>query len=63
LPLSIGAAFVRRNKEMSQAVVCDFARQVGIAPGIVVGRLQEDGHLPDSELNELKEELAWVEPC
>ena len=63
IPARDYAAFVRRNKEMSQTIVSDFAQEVGIAPGIVVGRLQQNGDLPDTELNELKEEFAWVEPC
>lgn len=38
-----------------------FAQQVGVAPGIVVGRLQHDGKIPPSHLNKLKQRLAWVE--
>lgn len=34
--------------------VAHFADEVGIAPGIVVGRLQHDGHWPWSKGNELK---------
>ena len=38
----------------------EFANQVGIAPGIVVGRLQHDGHLrQDSRLNMLRERFKW----
>jgi len=58
-----GAAYWLMKDKMSDIVVCEFARQAGMAPGIVVGRLQKDCHLLDTELNELKEELAWVEPC
>ncbi len=37
-----------------------FAQQQGIAPGIVVGRLQHEGRLPwESALNRLKRNLAW----
>ena len=57
------AAFLRSNSRMSKAVVRQFAREIGIAPGIVVGRLQHDGHLPYSYLNDLKEKFEWVEPC
>lgn len=35
--------------------ICRFAQQIGIAPGIVVGQLQRDGHLPVSECNDLKQ--------
>lgn len=38
-----------------------FARDSGIAPGIVVGRLQHDGQLPHSHLNGLKRRLRLVE--
>ena len=38
-----------------------FAEEQGIAPGIVVGRLQREGHLPWNRLNELKRKLEWAE--
>jgi addiction module HigA family antidote len=56
------AAFMRSNSRMSKAVVRQFAQEIGIAPGIVVGRLQHDGYLPYSHLNGLKEKFEW-EPC
>ena len=37
-----------------------FARSIGIAPGIVVGRLQREGIVPYSHLNRLKIRLEWV---
>ena len=37
-----------------------FAKGIGIAPGIVVGRLQHDGHLAYSELNGLKVRYEWA---
>lgn len=36
-----------------------FARSIGIAPGIVVGRLQREGYVPYSHLNRLKVRLDW----
>ncbi len=42
----------------TRARVIEFAEQMGIAPGIVVGRLQRDGVIPYSSLNDLKERLA-----
>jgi addiction module HigA family antidote len=39
----------------------EFARSVGIAPGIVVGRLQHDGILPHNHCNDLKCRLEWVQ--
>jgi addiction module HigA family antidote len=38
-----------------------FARQIGVAPGIVVGRLQHDRLLPFSHCNDLKVRLDWAE--
>jgi Zn-dependent peptidase ImmA (M78 family) len=37
-----------------------FAQQIGIAAGIVVGRLQHDGHVPHSHYNGLKQCLEWA---
>ena len=37
-----------------------FADQIGIAPGIVVGRLQCEGIIPYSHLNKLKARLDWA---
>ena len=34
----------------------NFALKIGIHPGIVVGKLQKEGIIPDSHLNELKEQ-------
>jgi addiction module HigA family antidote len=36
-----------------------FADEVGVAPGIVVGRLQHEGHVPFNQLNGLKVRLRW----
>ena len=40
--------------------VIEFAGSVGIAPGIVVGRLQNEGYIKHSILNELKEHYEIV---
>ena len=42
----------------SRAEVCQFADSQAICPGIVVGRLQHEGHLPHSHLNGLKVRVA-----
>jgi addiction module HigA family antidote len=45
-----------------EATVRRFAEKLGIAPGIVVGRMQKEGLLPwASGLNHLKIRYAWVE--
>jgi len=36
-----------------------FSKDLGIAPGIVVGRLQHEGLLPRSHCNDLKRRLEW----
>jgi HTH-type transcriptional regulator / antitoxin HigA len=36
-----------------------FAERIGVAPGIVVGRLQHDNHWPYSQGNELKRQLQF----
>ena len=52
--------FVRASgKAISAAGVSAFASKIGIAPGIVVGRLQHDKLLPFHHLNSLKVTLAW----
>ena len=42
----------------SRAEVCQFAESQAIAPGIVVGRLQHEEHLPHTHLNGLKVRVA-----
>ena len=42
--------------------VQQFAQQQGIAPGIIVGRLQRQGLLPWNRLNALKRKLEWTAP-
>lgn len=53
------ATFVESNDFSAQSVR-DFAKEQGIAPGIVVGRLQRDGHLDKSHLNDLKKTIRVV---
>jgi HTH-type transcriptional regulator / antitoxin HigA len=43
----------------TRTLIQDFARSVGIAPGIVVGRLQHDDLVFKSAFNDLKRKLAW----
>ena len=46
----------------NSAVISRFARSLGIAPGIVVGRLQHDNYLPKNYCNELRRPLEWAKP-
>ena len=41
--------------------VCQFAQDQGIAPAIVVGRLQRERRIPWSRLNHLKAKMRWQE--
>ena len=47
------------RRPFSREAVVAFADHLGIAPGIVVGRLQHDGLLPFRQLNGLKVRLRW----
>jgi len=53
-------AFVARGRLSAESVI-DFASDIDVAPGIVVGRLQHDGHLPFTHLNSLKQKLSWID--
>ena len=46
---------------VTQNSVLEFASEQGIAPGIVVGRLQREGIIPYSHMTGLKQRFAWVE--
>lgn len=43
-----------------EATIVEFAGRVGVAPGIVVGRLQKDGHLGWNKCNHLKRKLEFT---
>lgn len=45
----------------SKAGIRSFAESAGVAPGIVVGRLQHDGRLPYTHCNDLKRHFEWAE--
>lgn len=59
LPDALGLRRLAEGALISEAAVRAFASQSGIAPGIVVGRLQHDGALPYSSLNRLKVRYTW----
>lgn len=55
------SAFVTRTKPyFSKEAIRAFAAEQGVAPGIVVGRLQHDEHLPYTHCNDLKQKFAWT---
>ena len=53
--------FHPRGTHFSHEDIIDFAQRIGIAPGIVVGRLQHDGRLDKANCNRLKRRFKWVE--
>lgn len=52
--------FIAQQSYQSKASIKDFSKDVGIAPGIVVGRLQHEKLLPYDYCNDLKRYLQWV---
>ena len=51
-------SFLKKGDKSTPAIK-RFARSQGIAPGIVVGRLQHDKYLPHSCGNDLKQKYVW----
>lgn len=49
-----------RDTPFSKSKIQSFASSIGIAPGIVVGRLQHDKLLPVTHCNELKKRFKWA---
>ncbi len=49
--------FLETSKVTADSIT-EFADAIGVAPGIVVGRLQHDGVLPFNRLNHLKDRVA-----
>jgi HTH-type transcriptional regulator/antitoxin HigA len=45
-----------QRKNFSDVSVCEYAKELAIAPGILVGRLQNEGCIKHSMLNNLKEQ-------
>ncbi|MEH2300897.1 MAG: helix-turn-helix domain-containing protein [Nostoc sp.] len=52
--------FLASVQQFSKANIIQFAAEIGIAPGILVGRLQHDNCLPPSHCNDLKQKLEWA---
>jgi addiction module HigA family antidote len=51
----------KQEGEKSKGAIINFAGELGIAPGIVVGRLQHDKYLLPSHCNGLKQRLEWTQ--
>lgn len=53
IPLEKYKAFVKTNC-FTRGCIISFANKIGIAPGIVLGRLQKDNYVPYDRFNDLK---------
>jgi addiction module HigA family antidote len=60
IPSNAYKEFRPRRSHFSKAEIVEFANSIGIAPGIVVGRLQHDGRIPMQNCNDLKRKLHWA---
>lgn len=58
IPPAAMREFIARSV-YSHVAVEEFAAQLGIAPGIVVGQLHHGNYLPHSHLNSLRRTLLW----
>lgn len=61
IPLLDWRRFARSDQYYARADIAAFAEEIGVAPGIVVGRLQHEGLIPFSHCNDLKRRFAWIE--
>lgn len=59
IPSSELSACFPESDAPSARLITKFAKQIGVAPGIVVGRLQHLGRIPFSSLNGLKVRYKW----
>lgn len=62
IPPTQWGQFIDQGRVPGRKDVIGFATELGIAPGIVVGRLQHEGILPRNFLNGLKVRFDFVEP-
>ncbi len=59
-PAAYSQFVTAQGASFSAAAIVEFARKIGVSPGIVVGRLQKDGRIPWSMHNRLKLGLRLV---
>jgi Zn-dependent peptidase ImmA (M78 family) len=59
IPPSDYAEFLATTGRPAKAEVAAFAERLGIAPSIVVGRLQMEQHIPFNWMNDAKTKLRW----
>jgi HTH-type transcriptional regulator / antitoxin HigA len=61
IPPDVYAGLVAARTFTAQRIR-DLARQIGIAPGIIVGRLQRENLLDRTHHNDLKKRIKWAKP-
>jgi HTH-type transcriptional regulator/antitoxin HigA len=49
-----------QSGDRSKRAIESFAEKLGIAPGIIVGRLQHERYIPPSHCNDLKRHFQWA---
>ena len=59
IPLASYRDFIRTN-DFGEPAITSFAREMGILPGIVVGRLQIEDKIPFNKSNHLKSGYVWA---
>jgi len=60
MPAKLLSTFVADRKFDRKSVIA-FAKEIGIAPGIVVGKLQRHKLIGYNQLNDLKRHVTWLE--
>jgi HTH-type transcriptional regulator / antitoxin HigA len=58
IPSEAYKAFISQDQFYEENITA-FARSIEIDPGMVVGRLQHDGHMPNDWHNGLRKQLVW----
>ncbi|MCU7933562.1 MAG: HigA family addiction module antidote protein [Candidatus Thiodiazotropha sp. (ex Dulcina madagascariensis)] len=59
IPISSFNQFARKGL-YSKVAIRNFAKEIGVAPGIVIGQLQHCGRLPYTHCNDLKVRFKWA---
>lgn len=53
--------WIKKNKKLNTDLIADFAKELNIAPGILVGRLQHMKQVRYSDFNKLKFRYGWCD--
>lgn len=61
IPPDAWRRFLATRDYRAKAAIRAFAKEVGIAPGIVVGRLQHEKRIPQRNCNDLKVRFHWAD--